>query len=101
LKDAKYIFAHGIAYSNGEILKSMHEFGDVILVISDSNFPSPITTNTDTSDPIKIEMPKVLSCRCGVLGRHIVFFCEITKQIKRFNIIICPTAQSKFIRFLH
>jgi hypothetical protein len=82
------------------------EFADVILVLSDSNFPY-------VNEPVKeIELEKkknnheVLSCHCGVLGKHVIFFCEIidndnrTKQRRKFNIIICPTAQSEFIKSL-
>src|ERR1051326_2019129 len=82
------------------------EFANIILVISDSNFPY-------VSEPVKeMELEKkkkkknkheVLSCHCGVLGKHVIFFCEITTdngQITRFNLIICPTAQQNFIKSL-
>jgi hypothetical protein len=101
---AEETFRSGIPYSTGnEFLKIVPEFADVILVLSDSNFPY-------MSEPVKeIELEKkkdkheVLSCQCGVLGRHVIFYCEIKTdngQITRFNIIVCPTAQQNFIKSL-
>ena len=41
IENAKSIFDHGIAYSNGEeFLRIVPEFADVIFVLSDSYFPS-------------------------------------------------------------
>ena len=98
---AKEIFRNGIAYTSGEeFLRIVPEFADVILVISDSYFPSH---NTGEESIKRKNKHEVLSCKCGVLGRHVIFFCQITTdngQITRFNIIICPTAQQKFIKSL-
>jgi hypothetical protein len=99
---AKSIFDNGIAYSTGEeFLRIVPEFADVILVISDSNFPYTYTNEPTINTKNNHE---VLSCRCGVLGRHVIFFCEIKadngQQTKRFNIIICPKMQSEFIKSL-
>jgi hypothetical protein len=104
LKKAEEIFRNGIAYSTGEeFLRIVPEFADVILVISDSNFPSSLVTN-NTNEPINTKNNhEVLSCQCGVLGRHVIFYCEIKTdngQITRFNIVICPTAQQNFIKSL-
>jgi hypothetical protein len=100
IEKAKDIFNQGISYTTGkEFLKIVPEFADVILVISDSNFPY-------MSEPVN-NHHEVLSCQCGVLGRHIIFFCGIiedsdnrTKQTKKFNLVICPTMQMNFIKSL-
>ena len=102
IKKAEEIFRSGIPYSNGnEFLRIVPEFADVILVISDSYFPSYNTR----SEPVNTKNNhEVLSCKCGVLGRHIIFFCQITTAdneqhtIRLFNIIICPDSTTEFYK---
>ena len=55
-------------------------------------------------ESIRGKNSKSFLVNADVLGTHVIFFCEIKadngQQTKRFNIIICPTAQSEFIKSL-